>query len=74
MGKVRFTKDLDIPDLEERIKRSREADGRTITDLSARSGMTAANWYRIERGEASFIPVETLKRMQKVLLIDFFTN
>ncbi len=68
--KIRITKDIDIPDLEKRIREARKSSPKSVTQLAAEAGMSVANWYRIEGGKAEFLPKETFKAIEAALEID----
>ena len=68
--KVVKTIEADFPGLGERIKEAREKDRRPLTTICNEMGMSAMNWYRIEKEEAKSLPLETLRRIEKVLDID----
>ncbi|MDY6782241.1 MAG: helix-turn-helix transcriptional regulator [Cyanobacteriota bacterium] len=62
---------VEIPDLGEKIKTARKRDPRSLAEICRQVPMTTMNWYRIEKEQAKSIPVETLRRIEKVLGIDF---
>jgi transcriptional regulator with XRE-family HTH domain len=68
--KVVRTQEREVPNLGKRIEKARKADSRSLTQLCALVGMTAANWYRIE-SEKQMLPEETLRRIEEVLGVDF---
>ncbi len=68
---VRKTVDGIFEGLGQKIKKARESDSRSLTDICSASGMSAANWYRIESEEIKALPLETLRRMEEVLGQDF---
>jgi transcriptional regulator with XRE-family HTH domain len=68
---MRVSRVIDVPGLEVLIKAAREADSRSITELAAAAGMTTSNWYKIESGKPSALPVETLRKIEEVLGTDF---
>ncbi len=74
-GTMRVVKTIsvDVPDLGQQIRAAREADRRSLVKICAEVGMTPANWYRIE-AEKQTLPVETLKRIEEVLGVDFGVN
>ena len=65
--KVRRFIDYEIPDLEAKIKKARKGSPKSVTELAAESGMSVANWYRIEAGKAEFLPEDTLHAMEAAL-------
>lgn len=69
--KVRRTSDIDVPGLGSQIKAARESDGRPLTQICQLAGMTTANWYKIEAEETKVLPVETLRKIEDVLGVDF---
>lgn len=68
--KVKKTIEQEFEGLGAKIKAAREADGRSLTQICASSGMTAANWYRIEGEEVKSLPLETLRKIELVLEVD----
>lgn len=68
---VHKTTRKEVPDLGTRIKEARERDQRALTEICALAGMTTANWYRIEGGETKSLPLETLRRIEEALNVDF---
>lgn len=70
--KIRKCIEVDAPvGLGAQIKKAREADPRALTQLAALAGMTAANWYRIEAEETKVLPLETLRKIEEVLGVNF---
>jgi transcriptional regulator with XRE-family HTH domain len=69
--KVRKTIDLEIPGLGERIRQAREKDGRSLTEICRQVPMTTMNWYKIEAEETKALPIETLRRIEEVLGVNF---
>lgn len=69
--KVVRTIELEVTGLGDRIKKARLNDKRSLTQLAALAGMTTANWYRIESEKFSSLPLETLKKIESALGIDF---
>lgn len=72
--KVRKVVEKEVPGLGARIKKARESDRRSLVKICNEIKMTPANWYRIEREEAKYIPIETLRLMEKVLGVDLGVN
>lgn len=60
-----------IPDLEKRIKKLREASGKSAQTLATEAGISTAYWYQIEKGERQYITEEVLRGIEKALSIDF---
>lgn len=69
--KVRKVIDKEVPDLGARIKAARVADKRSLTEICAQISMTTMNWYRIESEETKALPIETLRRIEEVLDVNF---
>ena len=67
---VRKTVDKIFDGLGAKIKKAREADSRPLTVICAETGMSAANWYRIENEEVKALPLETLRSIERVLGVD----
>ncbi len=68
---IRKTIDKEVPGLADRIKEARLKDERSLVKICQEMGMTPMNWYRVEKGETKTVPLETLKKIEKVLGIDF---
>lgn len=69
--KVRKTIDIEIPGLGEKIRKIRERDSRSLTEICRQIPMTTMNWYKIEAEETKALPIETLRRIETVLGVDF---
>lgn len=69
--KVRKVIDIEVANLGDRIRQAREADRRSLAEICRQIPMTTMNWYRIETEETKALPVETLRRMEEVLGVDF---
>lgn len=69
--KVRKVVDKEVPGLGEKIRRAREADSRSLSEICRQIPMSNMNWYKIEAEETKALPIETLRRIEKVLGIDF---
>jgi transcriptional regulator with XRE-family HTH domain len=67
---VRKTVDKFFDGLGAKIKKAREADSRSLTVICAETGMSAANWYRIESEGVKALPLETLRSIERVLGVD----
>lgn len=67
--KVGFERDY--PDLAERIRTARLASDKPITKLAAAADVSVSNWYAIEQERIKVLPVQTLRRMEQVLGVDF---
>jgi transcriptional regulator with XRE-family HTH domain len=69
--KVQKVTEIDVPGLGQQIKQARESDGRKLTRICAEVGMTTANWYKIEGEDTKALPLETLRRIEEVLGVNF---
>ena len=69
--KVRKVIEIDVPKLGDRIRQARETDSRSLAEICRQMPMSTMNWYRIEAEETKALPVETLKRIEEVLGVDF---
>ncbi|HEY9628848.1 MAG TPA: helix-turn-helix transcriptional regulator [Coleofasciculaceae cyanobacterium] len=69
--KVRKVIEGSFPGLGAKIKQARESDTRSLIEICALIGMTTANWYKIEAEETKALPLETLRRIEEVLGINF---
>ena len=68
--KIRKTIDTEVPNFGALIKKAREADPRSLTQICGEINMTTANWYNIESELPKFLPLETARKIEKVLNID----
>ena len=64
------TRIVQVPGLGKRIKAVREADPRSVREIARLADMGTPNWYRIEQ-EKQRLPLETLRRIEAVLGVDF---
>ncbi len=69
--KVRKVLDIDVPGLGEKIRQARETDKRSLSEICRQIPMTNMNWYKIEAEETKALPIETLRRIEEVLGVDF---
>jgi transcriptional regulator with XRE-family HTH domain len=69
--KVRKVIDIEAPGLGAKIKAAREADSRSLLSICKAIDLTPMYWYKIEAEEVKALPVETLKRIEEVLGVDF---
>ena len=69
---VRITKEIwtEVSGLGELIKDKRLSDRRSLKSICDAVGMSAQNWYRIEKEQQS-LPIETLRKIEEVLGVDF---
>ncbi|NJL64566.1 MAG: helix-turn-helix transcriptional regulator [Methylacidiphilales bacterium] len=68
---VRKIIDVEAPGLGSRIRQVREADSRSLAEICRQIPMSTMNWYRIEAEETKALPIETLRRIEEVLGVDF---
>lgn len=69
--KVRKVIEIEVPGLGSRIRQAREVDSRSLAEICRQVPMTTMNWYRIEAEETKALPIETLRRIEEVLGVDF---
>ncbi|MDJ0678756.1 MAG: helix-turn-helix transcriptional regulator [Xenococcaceae cyanobacterium MO_167.B52] len=69
--KVRKTIDIEVPNLGEKIKAARERDSRSLSEICRQMEMSNMNWYKIESEETKALPIETLRRIEEVLGVNF---
>jgi ribosome-binding protein aMBF1 (putative translation factor) len=69
--KVRRVVEKEVPNLGARIKEARETDSRSLAEICRQIPMTPMNWYKIEAEETKALPIETLRRIEEVLGVDF---
>ena len=69
--KVRKTIDINVPKLGQKIKEARERDSRSLSEICRQMEMSNMNWYKIESEETKALPIETLRRIEEVLGVDF---
>jgi len=69
--KVRKVIDIEAPELGAKIKAAREADSRSLLSICKAIDLTPMYWYKIEAEEVKALPIETLKRIEEVLGVDF---
>jgi transcriptional regulator with XRE-family HTH domain len=69
--KVRKVIDIEVPDLGWKIRQARETDRRSLSEICRRIPMTTMNWYKIEASLTKALPIETLRRIEEVLGVDF---
>jgi transcriptional regulator with XRE-family HTH domain len=69
--KVRKVIEIEVERLGDRIRQAREADNRSLAEICRQIPMSTMNWYRIEAEETKSLPIETLRRIEEVLGVDF---
>lgn len=69
--KVRKVIDVETPGLGAKIKAAREADSRSLLSICKEIDLTPMYWYKIEAEEVKALPIETLRRIEEVLGVDF---
>jgi len=60
----------EFPDLGSRIKRHRQASGRSLAELASDAGISVPHWNRIENEKVKDLPLETLRGIEKALNVD----
>lgn len=70
--KVRRSIDVETKGLGKRIKEARKADGRPVEVLAALAEISRAYWHDIEAERIrDTLPEETLRKIERVLNVDF---
>ncbi len=72
--KVKMTIEVEVPGLGKKIEDARRSDKRPLTQICDQVDLTPMYWYQIEREEVKALPIETLRRIERVLNIDFGVN
>jgi transcriptional regulator with XRE-family HTH domain len=69
--KIRKTIDIEVAGLGRRIRETREKDSRSLSEICRQIPMTTMNWYKIEAEETKALPIETFRRIEEVLGVNF---
>lgn len=69
--KVKMTIEVEVPGLGKKIEEARRSDKRPLTQICEKVDLTTMYWYQIEREEVKALPLETLRRIEKILNINF---
>ncbi|MDJ0593071.1 MAG: helix-turn-helix transcriptional regulator [Pleurocapsa sp. MO_226.B13] len=69
--KIRKNIDVEVPGLGEEIRKARKLDRRSLIQICELVDMTPMNWYKIEAEETKALPIETLRKIEAVLGVDF---
>jgi transcriptional regulator with XRE-family HTH domain len=62
---------VSIVDLSEKIKKARVADGRSVQVLATLAEISSVYWYQLENNKRSWVSEEVIRRMEKVLGVEF---
>ncbi|OYE02212.1 transcriptional regulator [Nostoc sp. 'Peltigera membranacea cyanobiont' 232] len=65
--RVTFTFNREFPGLGQKIKELREASSKSLTLLAAEAGISVTHWNRIENERVQYVPIETLRGIEKAL-------
>lgn len=69
--KVRRTVEIEVEGLGDRIQAARRAyqerTGATMQAIAAAAHMTRQNWYRYETSNVEYIPIETLRDIERAI-------
>jgi transcriptional regulator with XRE-family HTH domain len=67
--------EVDVPGLGEQIKSAREADDRSVTELSKRVGISRNYWYQLEAESVlGGVAEDTLRKIEEVLGVNLGVN
>jgi transcriptional regulator with XRE-family HTH domain len=69
--RVRKVQEIDIPDLSGRLLAARKAAKDSLLEICRQLEITPTYWYKLEKGEASTINYDLLKKIEEVLSLDF---
>ena len=69
--KVRKNIDVEVPGLGQQIRKARKLDRRSLIQICELVDMTPMNWYKIEAEETKALPIETLRKIEEVLGVNF---
>lgn len=70
MDLMKIIFEVEIQGLGQALKAARESAGLSLTVAGDRSGMSGANFNRIENEDAKGVPLETLARAAKAVELD----
>lgn len=62
---------ITVVDLHEKIKQARTADGRSVQLLATLAEISTVYWYQLENNKRSWVSEEVIRRMEKVLGVEF---
>ncbi|MBD2261115.1 helix-turn-helix transcriptional regulator [Pseudanabaena sp. FACHB-2040] len=68
--RVRRVQELNIPDLSDRLLAARKASRHSLLEICRRLDITPTYWYKLEKGEASTVNYDLLKRIEDILSLD----
>jgi transcriptional regulator with XRE-family HTH domain len=64
--------EINIPDLGEQIKKARDADNRSVTELAKLVGISRNYWYQLEAETVlGGVAEDTFRKIEEVLNVDF---
>jgi transcriptional regulator with XRE-family HTH domain len=72
--KVRKVIDIETPGLGAKIREAREADSRSLLSICKEIDLTPMYWYKIEAEDVKALPIETLRKIEEVLGVNFGIN
>ena len=72
--RIRRTDEIEAPDLAAKLKAAREADKRSLSEICRQIGVSNQYWYNIERGSLTTMSLDMLRKIEKVLDVDFGVN
>jgi len=67
-------KKITVTDLPYQIKKARIADGRSVQVLATAAGISTNYWYQLEGNKRSWVSLEIIRNIEKVLGVDFNIN
>ncbi|XHX80807.1 MAG: helix-turn-helix domain-containing protein [Stenomitos frigidus ULC029] len=69
--RVRKVQEIDIPDLSGKLLAARKAAKESLLEICRQLEITPTYWYKLEKGEASTINYDLLRKIEEVLSLDF---
>ena len=69
--RVRKVQEIDIPDLSGKLLAARKAAKDSLLEICRQLDITPTYWYKLEKGEASTINYDLLRKIEEVLSLDF---
>ena len=64
-------REIEVPDLEKRIADAQRNSGKSIAEVCRIVGFSRSYWYQMVNGKEEAIAEETLRKIERVLDVDF---
>lgn len=69
--KIRRYQETELNNFGEQLRNARIEDGRSAQVLATLSEISMGYWYQLEKEEREWVSEEVIRRIEKVLRIDF---